>query len=161
MIREYKNTDLNVLMEIWLDSNIRVHSFISKKYWESNYDMVKNMLPQAELYVYEDRTADRAEGFIGLNDQYIAGIFVRDGARSRGIGKQLLDHVKAFKPGLRLSVYRKNERAVRFYRREGFIVSSENVDENTKETELVMVWNRQSSEDPEERKNKRETGTDE
>ena len=37
MIRTYRESDLPVVMEIWLDTNIKAHSFISKEYWISNY----------------------------------------------------------------------------------------------------------------------------
>ena len=77
-----------------------------------------------------------------MTDDYIAGIFVIDKAQSRGIGKQLLDHVKAIKANLRLDVYQKNVRAVCFYQREGFVVQSENTDSDTNEKEYVMIWSR-------------------
>ena len=102
--------------------------------------MVKEMLPKAELYVYEDDTSGAVEGFIGLTGDYIAGIFVRADVQSKGIGKQLLDHAKMRKTGLSLKVYRRNERAVRFYLREQFAVDSESIDEDTYEKEFVMKW---------------------
>ena len=34
------------------------------------------------------------EGFIGLNDEYMEGIFVRDEMQSQGIGKLLLKFCK-------------------------------------------------------------------
>lgn len=59
---------------------------------ENNIDLVKEMLPQAEVYVYENDC--QIEGFIGLNDEYVEGIFVRDEMQSQGIGKLLLNFVK-------------------------------------------------------------------
>lgn len=49
MIREYKDADRNSIMKLWLNTNIQSHSFISEEYWRSHYDMVKEMLPKAEL----------------------------------------------------------------------------------------------------------------
>ena len=40
MIRTVKENDLSAVMQIWLDTNIKAHSFISKYYWMDNYDMV-------------------------------------------------------------------------------------------------------------------------
>ena len=40
MIRAVKENDLSAVMQIWLDTNIKTHSFISKHYWMDNYDMV-------------------------------------------------------------------------------------------------------------------------
>ena len=43
---------------------------------QSNYELVKEMMSQSEVYVFE---ADKMiQGFIGLNDEYIEGIFVSD-----------------------------------------------------------------------------------
>lgn len=103
--------------------------------------MVRRMLPYAEIYVYENDYTNRTEGFIGLNENYIEGIFVREAAQSNGIGKQLLDYVKRVKSILSLSVYQKNKRAIKFYLREGFKIQSENVDDNTAEKEFTMTWN--------------------
>ena len=53
-------------------------------------------------------------GFVGLNDEYIEGIFVSDGMQSCGIGKLLLDYIKDKKERLQLNVYQKNARAIFF-----------------------------------------------
>lgn len=143
MIRRMKDRDLSSVSQIWLDTNIRAHSFVPKEYWTGNYKMVKEALKKAELYVYEEDGTDEIGGFIGLTDNYIAGIFVREAMQSKGIGKQLLDCVKALKPDLRLSVYQKNPRAVSFYQREQFVIQSENLEESTGEKEFIMVWKKQ------------------
>ena len=140
MIRRYKESDLSALMQIWVDSNIEVHSFIPAEYWTDNFAAVKAALPMAEIYVHEDDDTKRADGFIGLNGEYIEGIFVEGGKRSMGIGKQLLDHVKKLKDELNLSVYRKNFRALSFYQRECFAVQSESMDSDTGEAEVLMRW---------------------
>ena len=50
------------------------------------------MISQSEVYVFE---ADKMiQGFVGLNDEYIEGIFVSDEMQSCGIGKILLDYIK-------------------------------------------------------------------
>lgn len=140
MIRAFGEHDLAAVMRIWLDTNIKAHSFIPREYWTDQYAAVKELLPQAEVYVYEDEDTGQITGFIGLTGSYIAGIFVREDAQSRGTGKRLLDHVKGIRADLSLSVYQKNVRAVSFYRRERFTVRSEGVDENTNEMEFTMNW---------------------
>lgn len=74
MIRRYKESDLPVLMQIWVDSNIEAHSFIPAEYWMDNFAAVKAALPRAEIYVHEDDDTKRADGFIGLNGEYIEGM---------------------------------------------------------------------------------------
>lgn len=142
MIRAFRAHDLTTVMQIWFDTNTKAHHFISKEYWANNYAIVEELLPQAEVYVYEDDDIHRIVGFVGLTNDYIAGIFIKEGAQSKGIGKQLLDYVKAVKTVLNLSVYQKNVRAVSFYHREQFIIQSENIDCNTNEKEFLMSWNK-------------------
>ncbi|MBM6690573.1 N-acetyltransferase [Fusobacterium mortiferum] len=138
MIREFKIKDLERVMEIWLESNIDAHSFTDKKYWEDNYEMVKEILPSAEIYLYEENK--NILGFVGLMENYIAGIFVEKNFHSQGIGRKLLDCCKSLKRELTLSVYEKNQKAYSFYIREGFQVVEKKIDENTNEIELVMYW---------------------
>lgn len=140
MIRPFRADDLTAILQMWLDTNIKAHCFISREYWTDNYDMVKSVLPQAELYVYEDDVTKQIDGFIGLSDNYIEGIFVRESVQSNGIGKQLLDYAKCIKSNMTLHVYQKNTRAIKFYQREHFIIQAESTDNNTNQKEYVMAW---------------------
>lgn len=142
MIRKFKEDDLNTVMQIWFDTNIKAHHFISRQYWIDNYEMVKDILPKKEIYVYEDDNTNQINGFIGLMDNYIAGIFVNKNNQSRGIGKQLLDYVKEIKETLNLSVYQKNIRAISFYQREQFVIQSEHIDNDNNEKEFITTWNK-------------------
>lgn len=138
MIRELNKVDIDRVAGIWLDTNIKAHYFIPAEYWESNFEFVKEMMLQAEVYVYEDNR--EIQGFIGMTDEYINGIFVCDEVQSQGIGKCLLDYAKSKKKKLLLNVYQKNARAISFYQREGFDIQCSDLDEATGEKEYVMVW---------------------
>ena len=138
MIRKMEPCHLDRVMQIWLDSNLDAHNFVPGKYWEENAGVVREQLLQAEVYVYQEEGA--VLGFAGLQNHYLAGIFVKKGARSRGIGKELLSYIKSLYPDICLNVYKKNERAADFYRREGFKIVSENIDKDIGERELTMVW---------------------
>ena len=143
MIREFQRDDINKVADIWLDTNIKAHNFIPAEYWKSNFKSVKEALLLAEVYVYEYDT--EIQGFIGLNDEYMEGIFVRDEMQSQGIGKLLLNFVKEKRTKLYLNVYQKNTRAIHFYQREGFEIQREGLDEVTGEKDYVMVWQRGKS----------------
>ena len=144
MVRKFETQDLDAVMQIWLQANLDAHAFIPASFWEAHFEMVRDLLPQAELYVHEDAGTRQIDGFIGLTENHIEGIFVAKAARSKGIGKALLDYAKSRKPRLDLSVYQKNERALAFYQREQFTVQSEGIDEDTNEAELQMLWSRQA-----------------
>lgn len=138
MIRDLKETDIDRIAEIWLDTNIKAHDFIPSEYWQDKFNMVKKMFSQAEIYVYENEKT--ILGFIGMSEEYIAGIFVSSGVQSQGIGKLLLNFVKDRKNKLYLNVYQKNIRAIQFYHREDFKIESENFDSDNNEKEYIMVW---------------------
>lgn len=138
MIRKMQETDIEALAGIWLRTNLQAHHFIPESYWTQRFEAVKAMFSGAELYVCEEE--GQPLGFIGLDGDYIAGLFVRSGAQSRGIGRQLLSFVKEQKDQLTLSVYEKNARAVRFYQREGFVLQGTDTDKDTGEKEYRMIW---------------------
>ena len=118
MIRKLRKADINKVADIWLDTNIKAHYFIPAQYWKRNFDLVKELLLQATVYVYEDK--QEIQGVVGLSDEYIEGIFVSAEMQSQGIGKILLNYVKGKRNNLLLNVYQKNARAISFYQREGF-----------------------------------------
>ncbi len=138
MIRQFQESDTERVMQIWLHGNEEAHDFIPKEYWRSNYEQVSRQLPEAGASVYESN--GEIQGFLGITDGYIAGIFVDSRYRSRGIGRQLLVYAKQRHDTLTLSVYERNKRAISFYLREGFSIQSQEVDENTGEKEYTMLW---------------------
>ena len=140
MIRELQKADINKVADIWLDTNVTSHYFISSQYWQNNFELVKELLLQATVYVYEKN--QEIQGFVGLNDEYIEGIFVSNEMRSYGIGKALLNYAKNKRNKLFLNVYQKNVRAIAFYQREGFEIQNSGFDEAIKEKEYVMAWQR-------------------
>ena len=130
MIRKMQNIDINRVADIWLKTNLKAHDFIPEQYWTS--------MLQAEVYVYEDDKM--IQGFVGLSNEYMEGIFVSDEMQSCGIGKLLLEYIKNKKVRLRLNVYQKNARAISFYQREGFDIQCEGFDDATGEKEYTMLW---------------------
>lgn len=140
MIRLMKQDELKQVMQIWLSANIEAHDFIPTSYWQGNYDLVEGMLPKAEVFVNVEN--GNINGFVGLMDNYIAGIFVAQNARSKGIGKQLLDYAKTIRNELTLHVYQLNQRASAFYEREGFKITNTGIDEDTGQKDYEMAWHR-------------------
>ena len=138
MIREFQILDTEQVMKLWFWGNVDAHPFVSEEYWHSHFDEVQEALLQAKVLVCD--IDGNIKGFIGLMNEYIAGIFVDKSCRSTGIGTQLLTCVKEKYDILSLSVYQQNSRAVAFYQREGFSILSEGVDEDTGEKEYTMFW---------------------
>lgn len=140
MIRKFEVKDTKRVMKIWLEVNIETHDFVASDYWLSQYQPVQEQLLQADIHVYEQDA--EIQGFVGMMDDYLAGIFVDKKCRSMGVGKSLLEQVKKNHPAFSLNVYQKNRRAVDFYLREGLSIVLQGIDENTGETDYTMIWNK-------------------
>ena len=138
MIRKFEKKDINDVMRIWKNENIKAHQFIEREYWENNYNYVKEILPNAEIYVYV--IEENIVGFIGLDQNYIEGIFIDTNNQCNGIGTSLLNKVKEDRNTLTLSVYKKNVNAIKFYKNNNFIITSESIDKDTNEIEYIMTW---------------------
>ena len=139
MIRKMKAEDLQKVVELWLRVNIANHRFIKREYWLKQAAAVEEAMKDAEIYVKKKKK--NFFFFLVFFDLYIAGIFVSNSKQSKGIGKSLLQHIKASSQTLSLKVYQKNEGALRFYQREGFKIVAEGLDEDNNEKEFLMTWN--------------------
>ena len=88
MIRRMTAADAGAVADIWLAANLDAHGFIPADYWRGCHSAVREAIAGAEVYVYEG--PEGIEGFIGLEGEHIAGLFVRAGSRGRGIGRAML-----------------------------------------------------------------------
>ncbi len=140
MIREYKRTDLDAIMAIWLDSNIKAHDFIPASYWARNLALVRTRyIPASTTFVYEQD--DEILGFISLlDDSFIGALFVAASHQGQGVGSALIKQAQSRCDSLSLNVDAKNKKAVAFYDRWGFGIEETRVDEATREEEYVMSW---------------------
>lgn len=138
MIREFNVKDIDILMKIWLDENLNTHYFIDKNYFYENFKYVKDSILHSEIFVYEEDNI--IKGFIGIVDNYVAGIFVDSKYQSQKIGQQLLKFAKEKYGYLNLSVYQKNQKAITFYLNNEFMVTNQTLDQTNNEYELYMEW---------------------
>lgn len=99
---------------------------------------IKRQLSDSEIYIYEDD--EGIEGFVGLENGYIQGIFVKKEMRSKRIGRSLLNFCKGKYEKLSLHVYAENEKALNFYMREGFRTDEKRLDGSTGQQEYRMMW---------------------
>ena len=138
MIRNIKSKDIDRIMGIWLRSTIKAHDFISKEYWEDNYNDVRNIyIPMAETVVYEDE--EDIKGFISIiNNVFIGALFVDIDYQGSGIGKKLIDYVMDRYKKLNLAVYKENKKSVEFYINRGFKIIKEQVNEDSGHNEYIM-----------------------
>lgn len=140
-IRKLEGNDIAEVVKLWYEASIRAHDFIPPDYWEGNREaMAATYLPNSETYVAAE--GGNIIGFIAMAENYLAAIFVKNNMQGNGVGKRLLDYIKEERKTIQLKVYRKNSNSVNFYKRQGFEVLSEGVEEATNELELLMEWSK-------------------
>ncbi|GGK51198.1 N-acetyltransferase [Aliivibrio fischeri] len=140
MIRQYTPQDINAVLDIWLNSSIKAHDFVSAEFWVSQVDNMRDIyIPASITYVAE--VDSKVVGFYSLYENMLAAIFVSPEYQGKGIGKQLISHAKEQCPVLALNVYSENVASYQFYLSQGFTVISEQVCEHTGHMEYTMSSN--------------------
>ncbi len=139
MIRKLHPSDIDRVVQIWLDASIKAHDFVDSEFWKSKVtDMKENYLPNSETYVYEEENS--IKGFMSLYENTIAAVFVCPDSQGSGIGKQFIKKAKELRNSLILTVYKENTRSIEFYKKCGFKIEQEQTDEHTGHPELVMSF---------------------
>lgn len=131
--------DLDAIIELWYQVSLQCHDFVDPAYWyKAKEDMRTVYLPNAQTTVAEQD--EEIIGFMSLVGNTVAAIFVASSAHGKGVGSRLLGQACASHAKLDLKVYKLNNQAVAFYKKHGFVIQSEQTDENTKQSEYVMLW---------------------
>lgn len=140
MIRQFKQSDMDSIIDIWLNASIKAHNFINKDFWKSKInDMREIYIPSSENYVYERE--GEIKGFVSLHNETISALFVSPKAQGIGIGTLLIKKCKEIRTNLNLTVYKENIKSINFYKNNGFKVTQEQIDEKTGHIELLMTYN--------------------
>lgn len=139
MIREFRQSDMDSVLEIWLEASIQAHDFIEREFWESKVDAMKTLyIPSCQTYVFEE--AGVVKGFLSVVDETLAALFVSPGSQGNGIGRQLIAKAKTLQNHWRLTVYTENKKSVQFYQKQGFDIIKEQTDRHTGHSEWVMEF---------------------
>ena len=92
MIRKLQQSDIDQIINIWLEASIKAHDFVKIEFWKSKVkDMRKLYIPSGETYVYEE---EGIKGFVCLCNDTLAAIFVSPEFQGMGIGRQLIKKAK-------------------------------------------------------------------
>lgn len=119
MIRKYDPDDLAQLLEVWYDASRVAHPFLSTEFVDrERREVAETHLPNAETWVYEEDGS--VVGFISLIGDEVGGLFVTSRRHRRGIGRALLDHVRASRDHLEVEVFEANRIGRSFYDAYGF-----------------------------------------
>ncbi|TQV69851.1 GNAT family N-acetyltransferase [Denitrobaculum tricleocarpae] len=90
--------------------------------------------------VWVAEMGDRIVGFCTRDDDNIGALYVVAEARRTGIGKRLLDMAKADRDWITVWVYEKNIHALRFYKREGLLEVSREIEHESNLMNIEHRW---------------------
>ena len=139
MIRNFQESDIDQVVNIWLEASIKAHDFVKSEFWKSKVkDMREIYIPSGETYVYDEE--GMIKGFVSLFEDTLAAIFVSPNYQGTGIGKRLMTKSKEVRESLSLTVYKENRKSVEFYKKCGFKIKREQIDAHTGHPELLMVF---------------------
>ena len=140
MIRKFETSDMDQVLDIWLTASIKAHNFVEQSFWESEVDDMRDQyLPSGETYVYDDMGI--VKGFVSLRGETLEAVFVSPNAQGKGIGQQLIAKAKELRAKLNLAVYKENQNSLEFYKKCGFKIVGEQLNEHTGHPELLMALN--------------------
>ena len=121
-IRPATPEDATPIADVWLESWRATFDFEPAHPDEDVRRWVREELLEAEDWVATDPSrGDRVIALLGLSDVMVEQLYVRPEWIGRGVGRGLLDLAKRRRPdGLELYCFAANDRARRFYERNGF-----------------------------------------
>jgi putative acetyltransferase len=119
VIRDYTDSDLEQLLDVWYRASRIAHAFLPEEFLERERRLIaEEWLPVAETRVYVDD--DGVVGFLSLVGTDVGAIFVDPERQGQGIGRALMDGARASRPFLELDVFEANAIGRRFYDAYGF-----------------------------------------
>jgi GNAT superfamily N-acetyltransferase len=123
-VRVRPAADADAITEVFLASRAaampylpRLHSDDETRWWVEAV-----VLKECRVWVATQGPADAVLGFAALHGDWLEHLYLRPGARGRGIGSLLLGEVLRYHPDgpLSLHVFQRNAAARAFYERHGF-----------------------------------------
>ena len=64
MIRVLQKADIERVVDIWLDTNLKAHNFIPGQYWKNNIDLVKETKLFYKTFLHYDLSDAEAQRII-------------------------------------------------------------------------------------------------
>ena len=126
MIRAYRPRDRTSILEVWAAASALAHPFLPEAFVAAERRSIADVhLPAAETWVWE--IDGRVVGFIAMLGNEIGGLFVDPEHQGRGIGRALVDHVRASRDRLEVEVFEDNRIGRAFYAAYGFAEDHEDV----------------------------------
>lgn len=130
MIRKYKETDIDEILEVWFQASSLAHPFLDTEFMCMERVNIRDVyMPNTDTWVFVD--GDMIIGFISMMGNEVGAIFVRPDYHGRGVGRQLMDFVADFHEVLEVEVFERNVVGRAFYDKYGFELVEELIHKET------------------------------
>jgi putative acetyltransferase len=114
--------DLPRVVEVWEASVRATHHFLTEANIQYIKSLVEDDLAQVETLLGMRDGDGRVIGFIGVEGDEVAALFIHPAWRGQGIGRRLFRYAVEILGATRVDVNEQNDQAVGFYQRMGFEV---------------------------------------
>ncbi len=114
--------DLPRIVEVWEASVRATHHFLTEADIQYIKSLVEDDLAQIETLLGMRDGDGQVIGFIGVEGDEVAALFIHPDWRGKGVGRRLFSYAVETLGATRVDVNEQNDQAVGFYRRMGFEV---------------------------------------
>ena len=126
MIRNFKESDIHDIETVYEKSNNALSLKVSPDFFKKDKKkFTSSTLRSCKNSVYEHE--GKVVGVVSSSEDCIEGLFVLPEFWNKGIGTELLNSATDGKDEIFLQVYADNERALKFYRKNGFEITGNGV----------------------------------
>ncbi|MCR5145837.1 MAG: GNAT family N-acetyltransferase, partial [Clostridia bacterium] len=141
MVKQSNKQDIDVIMKIWKDNNLKFQSFIDSQYWIDKYVQTRDEFMKSKIYLYTEETEILAFIVIDYSGK-VLDIQVKPEIQREGIGEILIQKAKQDYDILSAKVFERNNNAVLFFKAMGFRKNNDCLDDESQEIIYTMEWTR-------------------
>ena len=119
LIRPYRESDLEGVLNTWEAASLLAHPFLSQDFMDQERENIARVyMPITDTWVAE--VDSQVAGFIALMGNEVGAIFLQPACHGKGIGKALMDKAQSLHGELEVEVFEANTIGRRFYDDYGF-----------------------------------------
>lgn len=123
-IRQFLTQDAKTLAQIYLDARRKAFHWIAPETFQLE-DFTEDTINESIFVAGSPGSPPLAFLSLWEPDTFIHHLYVAPNAQRCGYGAALIDHVKRLYPDLSLKCLLRNEAALRFYEKQGFLNTGE------------------------------------
>jgi putative acetyltransferase len=126
MIRAYRHTDMEDVLNIWYEVARSSYRFLPVE----TIDLIKQDIKEKYIHRADTWVAvydDCIVGFISLIENIVGGLFVLPSYQNMSIGKELVSYVKNKNGSISLDILKENSKVLKFYEKCGFVPTKEGI----------------------------------